>query len=220
VADNAALMTVDADARPRTRNRQATEDALVAAALRVFAERGYENATTRRIAEAAGCSEGLIQRYFHGKEGLLLATLRDPLQDAAHQAFFERPLCATMADEARESLDQAARNMGARADAIRIVLSRVLIDDAFRNDFARLAVRPHIALLMRARFERCAAAGMIDPAVDLDAAVDMMMNIDFQLGFLHPTLKKVSRAALRRMRDAQAELFARAVAPPVRRTSA
>jgi len=212
-------MTADADAKPRARNRKATEEALVAAALRVFAERGYENATTRRIAEAAGCSEGLIQRYFNGKEGLLLATLRDPKQDAAHQAFFERPLCATLADEARESLDQAARNMGARADAIRIVLSRVLIDDAFRNDFARLAVRPQIATLMRARFERCVAAGLIDPAVDLDAAVEMMMNINFQLGFLHPTLKKTSRAALRRMRDAQAELFARAVAPPARRTS-
>jgi len=117
-------------------------------------------------------------------------------------------------------MDQAARNMDARADSIRIVLSRVLIDDAFRNDFARLAVRPHIAAMMRARFERCVAAGLIDPAVDLDAAVEMMMTINFQLGFLHPTLKKTSRAALRRMRDAQAELFARAVAPLARRACA
>lgn len=210
-------MTPTADAKPRARNRQATEDALVAAASRVFAERGYENATTKHVAEVAGCSEGLIQRYFGGKEGLLLATLRDPQHDAEHVAFFTRPLCASLADEARESIAQAARNMGARSDAIRIVLSRVLIDPGFRGDFARLAVRPQIATLMRARFERYAEAGLLDRAIDLDAAVEMLMGINFQLGFLHPLIKLTPKAALRRMREQQAELFARAVAPPAPR---
>ena len=212
-------MNPDADAKPRARNRQATEEALVAAASRVFAERGYENATTRQVAEAAGCSEGLIQRYFKGKDGLLIATLSDARHDAGHAAFFERPLCASMLEEARESIAQAAKNMAARADAMRIVLSRVLIDPAFRDDFARLAVRPQIAASMRARFERYAEAGLVDRAIDLDAAVDLLMGINFQLGFLHPVVKRTPQAALRRMREQHAELFARAVAPAHTRTS-
>jgi AcrR family transcriptional regulator len=210
-------MNPAADAKPRTRNRQATEEALVAAASRVFAERGYENATTKQVAEAAGCSEGLIQRYFKGKDGLLIATLNDARHEASHAAFFERPLCASMLDEARESIAHAAKNLGARADAIRIVLSRVLIDATFRGDFARLAVRPQIAAQMRARFERCVEAGLVDRAIDLDAAVDLLMGINFQLGFMHPLIKQTSAAALRRMREQHAELFARAVAPADKR---
>ena len=87
----------------RQRDRQATEDELVAAAAVAFAERGYEKATTRSIAEAAGCSEGLIQRYFNGKEGLLLAVLKQQGSESRDQ-FFGRPLCSSMEEEAREML--------------------------------------------------------------------------------------------------------------------
>lgn len=206
------------DAKPRARNRLATEDALRAAAVRVFAERGYENATTKAIAEAAGCSEGLIQRYFGGKEGLLVATLRDPRHEAEHAVFFERPLCDSMLQEARESLASAARSMCERAPAIRIVLSRVLIDPAFRNDFARLTHKPQIDAQLRARFERYAAAGMIDPALAIDAVVEMLMGFNFQVGFLHPQVKQTPPAEVARLSERLAELFARAVAPPDPRT--
>ncbi|PYV86113.1 MAG: hypothetical protein DMG90_21955 [Acidobacteria bacterium] len=60
----------------RIRNRAIREEALVAAAGRLFASRGYEATTTREIASEAGCAEGLIHRYFRGKEGLLLALIR------------------------------------------------------------------------------------------------------------------------------------------------
>jgi AcrR family transcriptional regulator len=40
------------------------------AALQQFAEHGFEGATIRRIAEAAGVSPGLVQHHFGSKEGL------------------------------------------------------------------------------------------------------------------------------------------------------
>lgn len=40
------------------------------AALRLFAERGIENATVRDIAKAAGVSAGLIRHHFGGKDAL------------------------------------------------------------------------------------------------------------------------------------------------------
>ncbi|MGC2323731.1 MAG: TetR/AcrR family transcriptional regulator [Terriglobales bacterium] len=58
------------------RDRAAREQALISAAVKLFASRGYEAATTREIALAAGCAEGLIHRYFHGKSGLLMALVK------------------------------------------------------------------------------------------------------------------------------------------------
>jgi AcrR family transcriptional regulator len=61
----------------RVRNRAVREKSLLAAASRLFATRGYEATTTREIASEADCAEGLIHRYFQGKEGLLLALIRE-----------------------------------------------------------------------------------------------------------------------------------------------
>src|SRR5262250_907823 len=43
--------------------------------MQVFAARGFDAATTREVAAQAGANEQLIQRYFGGKAGLLLAIL-------------------------------------------------------------------------------------------------------------------------------------------------
>jgi AcrR family transcriptional regulator len=50
---------------------------LIAAALRLFATRGFSGTTTRAIAEAGGVSEAIIFRHFSGKEALYDAILRE-----------------------------------------------------------------------------------------------------------------------------------------------
>jgi TetR/AcrR family transcriptional regulator, regulator of cefoperazone and chloramphenicol sensitivity len=63
--------------RPRRlRDRAAREHALITAAGKLFASRGYEATTTRGIAFQARCAEGLIHRYFGGKSGLLTALIQ------------------------------------------------------------------------------------------------------------------------------------------------
>jgi TetR/AcrR family transcriptional regulator, regulator of cefoperazone and chloramphenicol sensitivity len=47
-----------------------TRAQIVATALRVFAERGYHQASTREIATEAGVNPPALQYYFGGKEGL------------------------------------------------------------------------------------------------------------------------------------------------------
>src|SRR5918999_1649068 len=63
------------EAPGRRRDKEATKEALLAAGVQVFAERGYDAATTREVAQTAGVNEQLIQRYFGGKSGLLLAII-------------------------------------------------------------------------------------------------------------------------------------------------
>jgi AcrR family transcriptional regulator len=73
-------MTKPADTLPHKRHydAQASRQALLDAAARLFDERGFERATTREIGERAGVDPALIARYFGSKEGLYLAVLNDP----------------------------------------------------------------------------------------------------------------------------------------------
>lgn len=65
---------MDADAsdaaQRRPRDSEATREAILAAAVAAFAERGYDGASTREIARAAGIDTRLITRYFGSKETL------------------------------------------------------------------------------------------------------------------------------------------------------
>lgn len=53
----------------------ATKDALLAAARRVFAERGFDRTTVRDIATLAGVNQALLFRYFGSKEKLFRAVM-------------------------------------------------------------------------------------------------------------------------------------------------
>jgi AcrR family transcriptional regulator len=67
------------DGRTRAARAQGREarDELLAAALRVFAERGYGQAGVDDVAAAAGYSKGALYWHFSGKEELLLALLEE-----------------------------------------------------------------------------------------------------------------------------------------------
>ena len=57
---------------------------LVLAALKLFAEKGFEGASTRDIADAAGANISAIRYYFGDKAGLYRAAFTEPLGENAH----------------------------------------------------------------------------------------------------------------------------------------
>ena len=71
---------------PRRRGRRPggadTRAALLEAARAEFAERGYEGATVRVIAERAGVDPAMVNHWFGGKEALFTAALDMPLDPA------------------------------------------------------------------------------------------------------------------------------------------
>lgn len=72
---------------PRRRGRRPgggdTRAVLLDAARAVFAERGYDGATVRAIAERAGVDPAMVNHWFGGKEPLFVAALNLPVDPAA-----------------------------------------------------------------------------------------------------------------------------------------
>jgi AcrR family transcriptional regulator len=74
--------SIGATRTPRTGRRpgpeSGTRDAILAAAERLFLERGYENASMRAIGTAAGVDAALVTHFFGTKANLLAAAVRWP----------------------------------------------------------------------------------------------------------------------------------------------
>jgi AcrR family transcriptional regulator len=56
----------------RSENKEKTKKAILAAALKLFAEKGFYNTSTRAISRKAGIAEGTLFNYFETKEDLAL----------------------------------------------------------------------------------------------------------------------------------------------------
>lgn len=65
-------MTKETTDEKKTKGER-TRERILEVALKLFAEKGYANATLRDIAAEAGCSLGLAYRYFAGKEEMVFA---------------------------------------------------------------------------------------------------------------------------------------------------
>ncbi|HEX9019932.1 MAG TPA: TetR/AcrR family transcriptional regulator [Nitrospirota bacterium] len=70
--------------RPKTKtaNRD-SRDAILKAARRVFARRGFEGASTREVAEAARVNNAMIYYHFKNKKGLYRSVLSDSFSSMA-----------------------------------------------------------------------------------------------------------------------------------------
>jgi AcrR family transcriptional regulator len=73
-----------------------TQDKILSAATKVFAERGFRDATTRMICKEAGVNVALVNYYFRSKAELYKAVIADLFEDVA------KPMIS-IADSARDA---------------------------------------------------------------------------------------------------------------------
>jgi len=67
----------DRTAHPRRRRKHARPRELLAAALALFTEKGFDATRTEEIAERAGVSKGTLYLYFNSKEDLLFELIAE-----------------------------------------------------------------------------------------------------------------------------------------------
>ena len=82
---NIHSVTAVAAVRPSDTLRAGKRDAILRAAIDVFAERGYFNAQVADVARAAGVAAGTVYLYFRSKDDLLVSifekTMREAIED-------------------------------------------------------------------------------------------------------------------------------------------
>lgn len=194
----------------RRRDREATARALLEAAGQVFAERGYDAATTREVAQAAGVNEQLIQRYFGGKAGLLMALIeRFGEQEAT---CCSQPPGGSVEGEIEGFLRHQLAHASAVGDVSKVALQRALCDPDAAREIGRLFTGSRVPLLQR-RLEALRARGLIDGSADLEAAAIALSSLSLGLAFVEQLVFGADCARLQRVARHVARVYAAGLAP-------
>ena len=151
------------DAAFRQRSAALRREAILWAAIEVFARRGFHRSTIRDVARAAGVSDGSIYNVFENKNALLLGIL-DPLGEAEHDpraAAIPAPECSNLRAFIHGLVSRRwATSTPKTLPMLRIVLSEVLIEPTLRAMFLDRVINPALTLPEPA-FEALAADGRL-----------------------------------------------------------
>lgn len=88
-----------------------TRDRLLAEALKIFAQKGYDGATVGEIARSAGVAEGTIYRHFESKKDLFIACLEPGVQRLSQQIMAGISEAQGVRDVARATVLDRIRQM-------------------------------------------------------------------------------------------------------------
>jgi AcrR family transcriptional regulator len=194
------------------RDREQRRQALIDAANAVFAEHGFDAATTREIAERAGCSEGLIHRYFNGKRGLLLAILESRGVQVAEDFETVLPDQPTLRKEIEQLLLWHLETMWERRDFMRVAVSQAAIDPGIGRTISA-AINTSRAQLIAEKLRRHQRAGRIRTGADLHAIAYSITALGFSMGFVYQACFGESRAEAKRIMLGAAAALTRGIEP-------
>ena len=131
----------------RARGR-AARDELLAAALRVFARRGYREAGVDEIAAEAGYSKGALYWHFSGKDELLMALLEERIDAPTREMVALLESAPPERDMSVEAGREFARRLSTQRDAV--LLEREYWSLAIRDPELRARYAEREARLRRA----------------------------------------------------------------------
>jgi AcrR family transcriptional regulator len=191
--------------------KQLRQQALMEAATAVFAEHGYDAATTREVAERAGCSEGLIHRYFGGKRGLLIAILERKAAEFTERMRAELPDGESLAEEIDQVFLWPLESMWQQRDFMRVCVSRSATDPEVGHVVGDHLNRARVEAIA-AKLRRHRAAGRVREDVDLDAIALGITGVNLTTGFFSQVVFGMDRDDVRRMTLEMAKLVTRGIA--------
>ena len=195
------------------RNKEHRRAALIEAAQCVFAERGYDAATTREIAERAACAEGLIHRYFEGKHGLLLAIMESKAARLADELRNTLPDRDTVEEEIEQALHHELDHMWEYRDFMRVGVCQAIINPSIGRTINDTVNRARLDIFIE-KLRRHQQAGRIRPDADLEAVAYAIAGICFSTGFFLQIVFGCDRAFARRLAQSAVQTICHGITPP------
>ncbi|HEX7555078.1 MAG TPA: TetR/AcrR family transcriptional regulator [Leptolinea sp.] len=131
--------------RSAIRRQQRIEDRreqILSAASAVFAEKGYQRATTREIADKADVSEGLIYSYFESKDHLLLAILEKLSNSGFDELIYEDSAKTINQDVLRKTLQIRHGFLDEMDPMMRATMGEAITNNHFREHYVDVLVKP------------------------------------------------------------------------------
>jgi AcrR family transcriptional regulator len=160
----------------REQKRDRTRRVIVAAAIRLFAENGFEQTTVSEIAAAAEVGRRTFFHYFDSKDDLLFADA-DARIDAALDAIGARGEHETPAQLLIRALDSARitdTDFGDGSAALRVRLAREIPSVAGRGALLQAAAQQRIGRALRDafpdQFDEVSSAAMVGAFIGAVAA--------------------------------------------------
>jgi AcrR family transcriptional regulator len=159
----------------RARGREA-RDELLAAALRVFARRGYGQAGVDEIAAEAGYSKGALYWHFSGKEELLVTLLGERIDAPMRELAALLESAPPERDMSLEGARAFARQLGEEREAVlleREYWSLAIRDPELRARYAerQAELRTALAAAIAARMRHLGTPELAMPAEDVARVV-------------------------------------------------
>jgi AcrR family transcriptional regulator len=158
---------------PLAKPEPSTRDRLVAAAIQVFVEQGYERARVQDIARAAGLTTGAIYANFRDKQELLLAAIASRFESEVETMFD-----AAGTTPPRDLLAVLGARIAFRDDDRPLLLDAVVAGE--RDDVLRELLQDAISQRHRniARLvDHGKADGTIDDALDTDVLTRFCLTV-------------------------------------------
>jgi TetR/AcrR family transcriptional regulator, regulator of cefoperazone and chloramphenicol sensitivity len=188
----------------RSRDRAAKKQALIRAALRLFASKGYEVTTTREIAASAGCAEGLIHRYFSGKAGLLAAMIEHRVSKEALDSTDDLRPAPNLEDEFLQLVNREVERVWESRDFLRVFIPRAIVDPDVGTAMnkALISVR---AKAIQNRLRHHESHATTQETIEALAQAVGMLGLVF--GFVRPVLFGQDRLRAKRMATTVAKMF-------------
>ncbi len=190
----------------RSHDRAAKKQALIRAALGLFASKGYEVTTTREIAASAGCAEGLIHRYFSGKAGLLAAMIEHRVSKEVLESIDNLRPAPNFEDEFLQLVNREVERVWESRDFLRVFIPRAIVDPdvgAAMNK-ALISVRAK-AILTRLKHHESNATTLQIETIEAMAQAVGMLGLVF--GFVRPVLLGQDRLRAKKMAATVAKMF-------------
>jgi len=153
---------------------------ILAAATRVFAEKGFHRATIRDVAQAAGIADGTIYNYFKNKDAVLLGIL-DQLNETPERAGqFAQASNLGLEAWVSQYIQQRFTTIGPEGrQLLRVVLAEALGNRELRETYFEQIIEPTYRL-GEGFFRQWIADGSVrpvDPALTLRLTAAMFLGV-------------------------------------------